>query len=182
MLYACLMNLLIFRVGIKVAHLLCRHQMETFSTLLSFVWGIHRSPADSPRKETVARTVDVSLFSVWTNCWTNTWLTGIWDIMMVIWYRRNVQFGLFAGGAFCEKQKWLNHAAKCWIMLHCKLHFYKTLEFGYLLVSSLWPSFDLENGTKKSCLTITGIIAAYLHWEYAIIPGGNTPIWCLGMC
>ena len=37
---------------------------------------IHRSPVDSPQKGTVARTVNVFLLSVWTNCWTNTRSTG----------------------------------------------------------------------------------------------------------
>ena len=49
------------------------HQMETFSASLSLWTG---KSVDSPHKETVTRTFYVSLLSVQTKCWTNTWLTG----------------------------------------------------------------------------------------------------------
>ena len=55
---------------------LWRHQMETFSGLLSICAGNHQSLVDSPHKGAVTRTFDVSLLSVGTNCWTNTRLTG----------------------------------------------------------------------------------------------------------
>ena len=34
------------------------HQMETFSALLAIVWGIHRSPVNSPHKGHVTRSFD----------------------------------------------------------------------------------------------------------------------------
>ena len=53
---------------------------------------------------------------------------------------------------FCEKI-WLNHAPKCWNMLHCKLHLYETLKFDSLWRLYLWPSFDLE---KEKMFSYTG--------------------------
>ena len=60
-----------------------------FPRYCPFVRGIHRSPVDTPHKGTVARTFDVSLLSVWTNCWTNTRLSVIRDVMAVFWRHRN---------------------------------------------------------------------------------------------
>ena len=36
-----------------------RHQKETFSALLAFRGGIHRSPVDSPHKKAVMRSFDI---------------------------------------------------------------------------------------------------------------------------
>ena len=55
-----------------------RHQMETFSTLLSLCAGNQPATDGFPHKETVTRTSDVSLLSVQTNYWTNTRLPGNW--------------------------------------------------------------------------------------------------------
>ena len=46
------------------------------SALLSLWAGNHWWPVDFPHKETVTWTLDVSFLPVWTNCWTNTRLTG----------------------------------------------------------------------------------------------------------
>ena len=48
-----------------------RHQMETFSALLALVWGIHRSPIDSPHKGQWRRALLFSLIFAWTNGWVN---------------------------------------------------------------------------------------------------------------
>ena len=55
---------------------LSRHQLETFSALLSLCAGNPPSIGGSPHKGAVTRTFDVSLLSVWTNCWTNI----IWKV------------------------------------------------------------------------------------------------------
>ena len=55
---------------------LWRHQMKHFPRYCPFVREIHRSLVDSPHKWTLTRTFEVSLLSVWPNCWTNTRLTG----------------------------------------------------------------------------------------------------------
>ena len=48
-----------------------RHQMETFSTLLALLRGIHRSPVDSPHKSQWRGALMVSLVCAWTNYWAN---------------------------------------------------------------------------------------------------------------
>ena len=48
-----------------------RHQMETFSALLPFVRGIHRSPVNSPYKSQWRGALMLSLICVWTNGWVN---------------------------------------------------------------------------------------------------------------
>ena len=45
--------------------------METFSALLAFVWGIHRSPVNSPHKGQWRRALMFSLICTWINCWVN---------------------------------------------------------------------------------------------------------------
>ena len=49
----------------------CRHQMETFSALLAFVWGIRWSPANSPHKGQWRRALMFSLICAWINDWIN---------------------------------------------------------------------------------------------------------------
>ena len=44
-----------------------RHQMETFSTLLAFVQGIHQWPVNSPHKGLWRRALSFSLICVWVN-------------------------------------------------------------------------------------------------------------------
>ena len=51
---------------------LWRHQMEAFSTSLDFVWGIHRSPVNSPHNVQWRRVLMVSLIRAWTYSWENT--------------------------------------------------------------------------------------------------------------
>ena len=48
-----------------------RHQMETFSALLPFVRGIHRSPVNSPHKGQWRRALMFTLICVWINGWVN---------------------------------------------------------------------------------------------------------------
>ena len=48
-----------------------RHQMETFSALLAFVRGIHRSPMNSPRKGQWRGALMCSLICAWINGWVN---------------------------------------------------------------------------------------------------------------
>ena len=53
-----------------------RHQMETFSALLAFVRGIHRSPVNSPHKGQWRGTFMFSLISTRTNGWVNNLHAG----------------------------------------------------------------------------------------------------------
>ena len=48
-----------------------RHQMETFSTLLAFYAGNHRSPVNSPHKGQWRRALMFSLICAWINSWAN---------------------------------------------------------------------------------------------------------------
>ena len=48
-----------------------RHQMETFSALLAFVRGIHRSPVNSPNKGQLRGALMFSLICAWINGWVN---------------------------------------------------------------------------------------------------------------
>ena len=48
-----------------------RHQMETFSTLLAFCTGIHRSPVYSPHKGQWRGALMFSMIYAWTNSWAN---------------------------------------------------------------------------------------------------------------
>ena len=50
--------------------------METFSALLAFVWGIHRSPLNSSHKGQRRGALMFSLISVWTNNWMNNRKAG----------------------------------------------------------------------------------------------------------
>ena len=52
-----------------------------FPRYCPFLWGIHRSPVDSPDKRTATRIFDASLLSVQTNCWkhsTDWWFETPW--------------------------------------------------------------------------------------------------------
>ena len=49
-----------------------RHHIETFSALLPFVRGIHRSTVNSPHKGQWRGALMFSLISVWINDWVNT--------------------------------------------------------------------------------------------------------------
>ena len=53
-----------------------RHQMETFSALLVFVRGIHRSPVNSSHEGQWRRALMFSLISVWINNWVNNRKVG----------------------------------------------------------------------------------------------------------
>ena len=53
-----------------------RHQMKTFSALLAFVWGIHRSPVNSPHKDQWRGALMFSLICAWINGWVNNRETG----------------------------------------------------------------------------------------------------------
>ena len=48
-----------------------RHQMVTFSALLAFVQGIHRSPGNSPHNDQWRGALMFSLICDWTNDWAN---------------------------------------------------------------------------------------------------------------
>ena len=52
------------------------HQMEAFSALLAFVWGIHRSPVNFPHKGQWRGTLVFSLICAWTNDWVNNRKAG----------------------------------------------------------------------------------------------------------
>ena len=45
--------------------------METFSALLAFVRGIHRSPVNSPHKGQWREALMFSLICAWINGWVN---------------------------------------------------------------------------------------------------------------
>ena len=49
-----------------------RHQMETFSASLAFVWGIHRSPVNSPHKGQWRGALMFTLICAGINGWVNT--------------------------------------------------------------------------------------------------------------
>ena len=49
-----------------------RHQIETFPRYWALVWGIHRSPVDSPHKDQWRGALMFSLICASTNGWTNT--------------------------------------------------------------------------------------------------------------
>ena len=53
-----------------------RHQIETFSALLAFVRGIHRSPVNSPHKGQWRGALMFSLICVWINGWVNNRVAG----------------------------------------------------------------------------------------------------------
>ena len=68
-----------------ILHLVCgkclslpwwRHQMETFSALLGFVRGIHRSPVNSLHKGQWRGALMFSLICVWINVWVNNGVAG----------------------------------------------------------------------------------------------------------
>ena len=48
-----------------------RHQMETFPRCWRFVWGIHRSPLNSPHKGQWRGALMYSEIWAWTNGWVN---------------------------------------------------------------------------------------------------------------
>ena len=48
-----------------------RHQMETFSVLLAFLRGIHRSPVNSPHKGQWRGALMFSFICAWINDWVN---------------------------------------------------------------------------------------------------------------
>ena len=48
-----------------------RHKMETFSALLAFVRGIHRSPMNSPHKSQWRGALMFALICAWINAWAN---------------------------------------------------------------------------------------------------------------
>ena len=48
-----------------------RHKMETFLRNWTFVWGIHRSPVNSPHKGQWRGALMFSLICAWTNSWAN---------------------------------------------------------------------------------------------------------------
>ena len=49
-----------------------RRQMEFFPRYWPFLWGIHRSPVNSPDKGQWREALIFSLISAWTNGWVNT--------------------------------------------------------------------------------------------------------------
>ena len=53
-----------------------RHQMKTFSALLAFVRGIHRSPVNYPHKGQWRGNLIFSLICAWTNGWGDNRSTG----------------------------------------------------------------------------------------------------------
>ena len=48
-----------------------RNEMETFSTLLALLWGIHWAPVNSPHKGQWHRALMFSLNWAWINSWVN---------------------------------------------------------------------------------------------------------------
>ena len=75
-----------------------RHQMETFSRYWPFVWGIHRSPANSPDKGQWRGALMFPLICVWTNDWVNSRYAGHlrccrahYDVTVMITPRLNIK-------------------------------------------------------------------------------------------
>ena len=70
-----------------------RHQMETFSfsALLSFVRGIHRSPVNFPHKRPVTHSFDIFFICAWLNGWVKMVRMVIWDAIVPLCRQRNVQ-------------------------------------------------------------------------------------------
>ena len=62
-----------------------------FSRYWPFVWGIHRSPVNSPHKGQWRRVLMFSLIYAWINSWVNNMLLVIWDTIAFIIRQRNEQ-------------------------------------------------------------------------------------------
>ena len=52
------------------------NEMEAFSVLLAFVWGVHRTPVNSPYKGQWRGALMFSWNCAWTNFWANNWDAG----------------------------------------------------------------------------------------------------------
>ena len=67
-----------------------RHQMETFFALLAFVWGIIRSPVNSPHKGQWLG----ALKCAWSNSWAKSGDAGDLRLSRPLWRHRNALGGL----------------------------------------------------------------------------------------
>ena len=69
-----------------------RHKMDTFSALLAFVRGSHRSPVNSPHKGKWRGALVFSLICAWINGWVNSGEAGDlrghcahYDVTVMVW-------------------------------------------------------------------------------------------------
>ena len=85
-----------------------RHQMKTFSVYWPFVWGIHRSPVNSPHKGQWRGALMFSFICAWINDWVNNHEAddlrrhrAHYDVIVMTW----INFiGLLL---YCMRAKWV---------------------------------------------------------------------------
>ena len=63
-----------------------------------FVWGIHRSPVDSPHKGQWCRALMFSLIYAWTNSWGNNWDRCFQMPSCSLWHQCNAVLCLLMPG------------------------------------------------------------------------------------
>ena len=66
-----------------------RHDMETLSLLLALFASYPSVTVGFQEKGSVTRTFFFSLIKVWTSCWANWWIVGIWDVIRPMWRHLN---------------------------------------------------------------------------------------------
>ena len=97
-----------------------RHQIETFSASLAFVWGINRSPVNSPHKGQWQGSLVFSLICAWTNGRVNNGYAGHlrrnrahYDVTvmgLLLWYVARIE--IKSSGTLLHKYIRL-HALRC---------------------------------------------------------------------
>ena len=89
---------------------------KPFPCYWSFVWGMYRSPVNSPHKDHWRGALMFSLICVWTDTWANSGDTGDlrphhthYDVIVMIWWNVSEKFNILTTRAIEKRQRksWL---------------------------------------------------------------------------
>ena len=154
-------------------HTWWRHQMETYSALLAFVRGIHRSPVNFPHKVQWRGALVFSLICAWSNGWVNN--RGAGDLR-----RHSAHFDVFVMNH--------NYLYKCNTTLNILLISTLNIKLNNRhACSKLSVSKKIRRRAEKSAAsvkmsaysTLNGMVVAWKSFSFHIIlrpPSVRSPI------
>ena len=145
-----------------------RHQMETFSALLTICAGNSPVPGEFPAQRPVTRSFDVSLICARINGWVDNSEAG--DLR-----RHRVHYDvivMYTTGTVTQRSRWLEDAMRIWH--HCNIKLTCTWPTGYNTV------FFVPNAAQALQLAnkchIWGVVYENKLWYRCA--HFFTPIWC----
>ena len=146
------------------------HDMETFSPLLTFVRGIHRSTVDSPEKKAVTRSYDVSLMLEQIEQIVEQTLEWqvIWYTMMPMWRLCNEADNIIPQGMW-RQYKFTDNELKDLFYLNPRLYSTSTGIDADASKGKSWPGYSWQQSGLMFKIWDTGFISTLCHSYLSMI-------------